>query len=96
VIDTSVSGAGQRQGLGAELGDQHTRVGIAEIQELTMKILGVLLAFAGGLIPAVGLTLTQSVSARMFLAILGIAVALGGILGVLNPVHQKSAVWRRS
>jgi hypothetical protein len=59
-----------------------------------MKLLGVVLVFAGGLIPAAALTLTNSMGARLFLAILGIVIAGVGILGVLNPVHQKSAVWR--
>jgi hypothetical protein len=61
-----------------------------------MKLLGIVLVFAGGLIPAAGLTLTGSTGARLLLAILGIVIAAAGVLGVLNPVHQKSAVWRRS
>jgi hypothetical protein len=59
-----------------------------------MKLAGILLAIAGWLIPVVGLTVTSSNAARLFLCVLGIAVALFGILGVLNKAHQKQAVWK--
>jgi hypothetical protein len=59
-----------------------------------MKLVGLLLAFAGWLIPVVGLTVTSSNAARLFLCVLGIAVSLFGILGVLNKTHQKHAIWK--
>ena len=59
-----------------------------------MKIIGVLLAIVGWLIPLVGLTITQSTSARFVLALLGIAVTLFGILVVLNKSHLKEAIWK--
>jgi uncharacterized membrane protein len=59
-----------------------------------MKIVGVLLVLAGWLLPVVGLTMTQSVSARFILSLLGIAVTLFGILGVLNKAHLKQAIWK--
>ncbi len=61
-----------------------------------MKLLGVVLVLAGGLIPAVSVTITQSMGARLILTLVGITLALVGVLGVLNPVHQKTAVWRRN
>ena len=61
-----------------------------------MKAVGVLLAVVGWLLPVIGLTMTASNGARMFLCILGIAIALTGILGVLNKAHQKEAIWKRS
>jgi predicted phage tail protein len=60
-----------------------------------MKLLGILLAVAGWLLPVIGLTLTSSTGVRMFLCILGIAITLTGILSVLNKAHQKEAVWKR-
>jgi hypothetical protein len=60
-----------------------------------MKVVGLLLAVIGWLIPVIGLTMTSSTGARMFLCILGIAISLTGILYVLNQAHQKDAVWKR-
>jgi len=59
-----------------------------------MKLVGLLLAVAGWLIPVVGLTVTQSLSARFILAVVGIGISLVGILGVLNKAHMKTANWK--
>jgi uncharacterized membrane protein len=59
-----------------------------------MKIIGILVVLAGWLLPIVGITMTQSVSARFVLTLLGIAVTLFGIFGVLNKAHLKSAIWK--
>ena len=59
-----------------------------------MQIVGILLALVGWLIPVVGLTLTQSLAARFVLVVLGIGIGLIGILGVLNKVHLKKAIWK--
>jgi hypothetical protein len=60
-----------------------------------MKLVGVLLAVFGWLLPVVALNMTSSTGMRMFLCILGIGVTLGAILGVLNKAHQKEAVWKQ-
>ena len=60
-----------------------------------MKLVGVLIAIAGWLIPVVTLTITQSNAARLTMCIIGIGVSLVGILGVLNKAHQKEAVWKK-
>jgi hypothetical protein len=59
-----------------------------------MKFVGILLALAGWLLPVVTLPLTQSLTARFILAVLGIAISLAGILGVLNKAHLKHAIWK--
>jgi hypothetical protein len=59
-----------------------------------MRIMGLLLAVVGWLIPVVGLTLTQSLSARFILVVIGIGISLIGILGVLNKAHMKNAIWK--
>ncbi|PYV38810.1 MAG: hypothetical protein DMG06_24755 [Acidobacteria bacterium] len=59
-----------------------------------MRIVGILLALAGWLIPLVGLTVTQSLTARFVLVVLGIGISLIGILGVLNKAHLKNAIWK--
>jgi hypothetical protein len=59
-----------------------------------MRLVGVLLALLGWLIPVVGIAMTSSNGARLFLCILGIAISLTGILGVLNKAHEKHAIWK--
>jgi hypothetical protein len=60
-----------------------------------MRILGILLALAGWLIPVVALSMTQSMGARFGACVLGIIVSLVGILGVLNTAHQAGAIWKK-
>jgi uncharacterized membrane protein YgaE (UPF0421/DUF939 family) len=60
-----------------------------------MKLVGVLLALAGWLIPVIALTYTQSLGARFALAIVGIAISLIGILFVLNQAHLKDVIWKQ-
>jgi hypothetical protein len=59
-----------------------------------MKLLGILLVLAGWLIPVMALVLTQSNAARLIVTVVGIAITLFGILGVLNRAHLKNAIWK--
>jgi hypothetical protein len=59
-----------------------------------MKIVGILMALVGWLLPVMSLPYTQSVAARFVLAVLGLIISLVGILGVLNQAHLKHAIWR--
>ncbi len=60
-----------------------------------MKIVGILLALAGWLLPVVALSITQSTAARFGAAVVGILISLVGILGVLNKAHQEHAIWKK-
>ncbi len=60
-----------------------------------MKAVGILLALAGWLLPIIGLSMTASNGARIFLCILGLAISFVGIIGVLNKAHIKEAVWKQ-
>lgn len=60
-----------------------------------MKIVGLLLAVGGWLVPVVGLSLTTSNAVRLILSLIGITVSLVGILGVLNKAHLQHAIWKR-
>ena len=60
-----------------------------------MKILGILLALGGWLLPVLALSMTQSTGARFGACILGIIISLVGILGVLNTAHQANAMWKK-
>lgn len=59
-----------------------------------MQIVGILLVLIGWIIPVVALTITQSLAARFILVVLGIAISLAGIMGVLNKAHLKKAIWK--
>lgn len=60
-----------------------------------MILLGLLITVAGLLISVFSLSLTTSVNGRLVLVLLGIAVSLFGVIGVLNREYVKNAIWRR-
>jgi uncharacterized membrane protein len=60
-----------------------------------MKLIGILVVLAGWLIPVIGINVTASDGARFFLAVVGIAVSIFGILGILNKAYLKEAIWKK-
>ncbi len=60
-----------------------------------MKILAIVVALLGWLIPVAGLTLTASNSLRLALCLLGIAMCSFAILGMLNRAYVKHAIWKQ-
>jgi hypothetical protein len=58
-----------------------------------MRFLGLLTAVLGWLI-AVSSVELSSVVLQTFVAVLGLVVALGGVVGVLNGAHLKNASWK--
>jgi len=60
-----------------------------------MKIVGILLALAGWLLPVVALSMTQSTGARFGTCVVGIIISLVGILVVLNGFHEQDAIWKK-
>jgi hypothetical protein len=60
-----------------------------------MIFVGILLAILGFVISLLSLAATSSVGGRMALVLVGLAVSLFGILGVLNKAYQKNAIWKR-
>lgn len=60
-----------------------------------MIFVGVLLTFLGFVISVASLALTSSNGGRLIIVLVGIAVSLTGILGVLNKAHLKNAVWKK-
>jgi hypothetical protein len=59
-----------------------------------MKIVGLLVIVLGWLI-AVSSVETSSTGAQLVLTTLGLAVAAGGIIGILNQAHLKNAIWKQ-
>jgi hypothetical protein len=57
-------------------------------------LIGLLLSVAGLLISVLSLSITTSVTGRLVLVIVGIAVSLAGIIGFVNRAYVKNAIWR--
>ena len=60
-----------------------------------MAILGILVTFLGFVISLLSLGMMSSVNGRMVMVLVGLAVSLVGIIGLLNPAYMKNANWRK-
>jgi hypothetical protein len=58
-------------------------------------LIGLLVTLLGFLISVFSLTLTSSVGGRLVLVLLGLAVSLFGIMGLLNKHYLKNAIWKK-
>ena len=59
-----------------------------------MILIGILVTLLGFVISILSLSL-NSVGARMVVVLLGLAVSLFGIIGVLNKAYLKNAIWKK-
>ena len=60
-----------------------------------MAFIGLLVTVLGFVIAFISLGIAQSVGARMGMILVGMAVSLFGIIGLINPAYQKNAIWRK-
>jgi hypothetical protein len=60
-----------------------------------MTFAGVAVTFLGFVIAFVSLGVTASTSGRMVMVLVGIAVSLIGIMGVITPAYQKTWIGKR-
>lgn len=60
-----------------------------------MIIAGIVVTLLGFIISVLSLSLSTSVGGRMAIVLIGIAIALVGILGMINRAYLKDANWRR-
>jgi hypothetical protein len=60
-----------------------------------MVFVGLAITLLGFVISVLSLGMTSSVGGRMAMVLLGIALSLTGILGVINRAYLKNAIWRR-
>ena len=60
-----------------------------------MALMGVLITALGFLIAIMSVAVTSSVEGRMVVVLIGIAMSLIGIIGVINRAYMKNANWRR-
>jgi hypothetical protein len=59
------------------------------------KLIGVLVAIAGWLLTLSGLFMSSTNTGRAGFAVLGIAVSLFGIFGLINAAFLKTAIWKK-
>jgi hypothetical protein len=60
-----------------------------------MTIAGIIVTFLGFLISVASLGMMSDVSGRMVMVLVGIAVSLGGIIGMINRAAVSKAIWRK-
>jgi hypothetical protein len=60
-----------------------------------MILVGILITVLGFILAFMSLAITTSANGRLGIVLAGIALSIGGILGVLNGAFQKNAVWRK-
>ena len=60
-----------------------------------MAAVGLVVTFLGFVLSVASLGLSSSNSTRLVIVLVGIAVSLGGIIGVINPAYQKNALWKK-
>ncbi len=60
-----------------------------------MIFVGIVITFLGFLLAMLSLGLTSSTSGRLIFSLAGIAISLGGIIGVINPAYLKNAIWKK-
>jgi hypothetical protein len=60
-----------------------------------MAVVGIVVTLAGFLIAVLSVGIATSTAVRLVIVLVGIAVSLGGIIGIINPAYQKNAVWKR-
>ena len=60
-----------------------------------MAFIGLGIVLLGFLLAAGSVGITGSTTARLGVVLVGIAVSLFGIIGVLNPAYMKHAIWKK-
>ena len=56
---------------------------------------GLLLTLIGFVISVLSLGMVSTVGARMVIVLIGLAVSLFGIMGVINRAYLNNAIWRK-
>ena len=60
-----------------------------------MAFVGLIVTFAGFLIAASSVGVMDGTTGRLMMVLVGIAVSLAGIIGVINPAYMKNANWKK-
>jgi hypothetical protein len=70
-------------------------VSLVDTMEDMMALVGLIVTLLGFLIAAGSVGISSAVGVRLVLVLVGIAISLGGIIGMINPAYQEKAVWKR-
>ena len=60
-----------------------------------MAFAGLVVTLVGFLLAAGSVGIMSGNGGRLLLVLVGIAISLFGIIGLINPAYQKNAVWKR-
>ncbi len=60
-----------------------------------MAIAGLVVTLLGFLVAAASVGLAAANGVRLIIVLVGIAISLGGIIGLINPAYQQNAPWKR-
>ncbi len=60
-----------------------------------MILIGILVTLLGFVLSVLSLVLTSSVGGRLVTVLLGLAISLFGIMGLLNKHYLKNAIWKK-
>lgn len=60
-----------------------------------MVLAGIVITVLGFIISVLSVGMTSSVGGRMVIVLIGLALSLIGIIGVLNKAYLKNAIWRK-
>ena len=61
-----------------------------------MIYVGLLVTMLGFVLSVLSVAIASGVGARLVIVLVGLAVSLFGIMGVLNSAFLKNAIWRKS
>jgi hypothetical protein len=61
-----------------------------------MIFIGILVTLLGFVLSVASVAIASGVGVRLVIVLLGLAISLFGIMGLLNPVFLKNAIWRKS
>ena len=60
-----------------------------------MVFVGLVITLSGFLIAMLSPGIASGTLGRLILVLVGIAVSLAGIMGVINQAYMKNAIWKR-
>ena len=60
-----------------------------------MVLVGLVITFVGFLVAMLSPGIASGTLGRLILVLVGIAISLGGIMGVINQAYLKNAIWKR-
>jgi hypothetical protein len=56
---------------------------------------GLFVTLLGFLLSVFSLSLTTGATGRLVIVLVGIAISLVGIIGMINPAYLRNAIWRK-